>query len=194
MGTMKCMTKKEFLGHIQRTAYDLLIVFFASACVSCFTAEGNGLPQELDDTMPHGVGARATNCTRSVVNWHLAKNSSRCQCVRNEVCHGINHGFGTKEACERKCVSSAAKKDTKKHRYHLCRQQPNQGRCKASFQKFYWIDDTGCKMYTGCYKDGFLTMEECTKKCGRHTASRRPRPRERSKEKIREKAERFARS
>uniref|UniRef100_A0A131Z8B7 Pancreatic trypsin inhibitor n=1 Tax=Rhipicephalus appendiculatus TaxID=34631 RepID=A0A131Z8B7_RHIAP len=41
---------------------------------------------------------------------------------------------------------------------------PKQGKCKAAFVQYYCME-YGCKKFTGCYRGGFHSRKECTKKC-----------------------------
>uniref|UniRef100_L7LQI8 Putative bilaris n=1 Tax=Rhipicephalus pulchellus TaxID=72859 RepID=L7LQI8_RHIPC len=175
MGSVECIAQSEFLGHLGRTLPSLLMIFMASACVSCLALGVHGLPKICQE--PPNIESGTMNCTGSVTRWYFSKNSSMCM---PHHCGGYQKtykGFVTEDACKRRCVRT----DNKKRPHSSCWQRPQQGRCKASFTKYFWSDIEGCMMYSGCYKQGFLSIDECRKKCGLPKLPHRPRPRDRNR-------------
>uniref|UniRef100_A0A131Z901 Pancreatic trypsin inhibitor n=1 Tax=Rhipicephalus appendiculatus TaxID=34631 RepID=A0A131Z901_RHIAP len=179
MSSMECIAQNEFLGHLGRTMPYLLMVFMASVCVSCLVVGVRGLPEVCEE--PPNARTGTMNCTGSVTKWYFSKNLSVCM---PHHCGGYEKtykGFVTEGACKRGCV----KLDRKKRPQPSCWERPQQGRCKASFSKYFWNDIEGCVMYNGCYRQGFLNIDDCRKKCGDLTLPHRPRPRDRNRERTR---------
>nr|XP_054928753.1 tissue factor pathway inhibitor 2-like [Dermacentor andersoni] len=143
----------------------LLVISVAMLWATCFAAKIRRLPE--DCFPPNDLEADIKNCTALEDRWYLSENSGRCKPRKHSSCSKSNYGFRTEAACRRKCEKKIGQSP-------LCSDKPYQERCRASFTKFYWIEQQGCKMYTGCYRRGFATLEDCRKKCGNGPKRFRP--------------------
>uniref|UniRef100_A0A224Y882 Pancreatic trypsin inhibitor n=1 Tax=Rhipicephalus zambeziensis TaxID=60191 RepID=A0A224Y882_9ACAR len=112
-------------------------------------------------------------CENPIPVWYFSNSTRTCTEFKN-ACRKNEHTFQSLKACNRKCGKEA---DTG-NKHVLCWQQPRQGHCKAAFPKWYWSPKKGCQLYTGCYKSGFSTLNQCRRKCGVSIWPSKPRPKQ----------------
>ncbi|XP_075553976.1 actinia tenebrosa protease inhibitors-like [Dermacentor variabilis] len=135
----------------------LLVISVAMLWGTCFAAKIGRLPKDCVE--PNNLKADSKNCIGIEERWYLSMISGWCKPYKYSNCSTVIYGFPSEAACKRKC-------EKKTGHSPQCNDKPYQERCRASFTKFYWTEQQGCKMYTGCYRRGFATLEDCRKKCG----------------------------
>nr|ABZ89562.1 dathoxin-2 [Dermacentor andersoni] len=143
----------------------LLVISVAMLWGTCIAAKIGRRPKDCVE--PNNLKADSKNCIGLEERWYLSKISGLCKPYKYNNCSTVIYGFPSEAACKRKC-------EKQKHLKPLCHDQPHQERCRASFTRFYWNAQEGCKMYTGCYRGGFATSQECRKKCGNGSKRFRP--------------------
>uniref|UniRef100_A0A131YHQ4 Pancreatic trypsin inhibitor n=1 Tax=Rhipicephalus appendiculatus TaxID=34631 RepID=A0A131YHQ4_RHIAP len=119
-------------------------------------------------------------CERRASLWYFSNSTNECRELTN-ACGKTENTFSTKKACKKEC----GKKANTKKMHRLCWQRPRQEKCKAAFPRWYWSAQKGCKLYTGCYKNGFTKFSQCKEKCGGSKWPSRPGPRQNLKHKRR---------
>uniref|UniRef100_A0A131YTT5 Pancreatic trypsin inhibitor n=1 Tax=Rhipicephalus appendiculatus TaxID=34631 RepID=A0A131YTT5_RHIAP len=150
----------------------LLLAIFTAACAPCIAVKSDlsgrctFKPKDLGNEI----------CHHPKTAWYFNNSTSKCKVLKN-VCKTDEPMFRSKKECKQECEKSVSRPKMPR----LCRQQPQKGKCKADFSRWFWSSGQGCREYRGCYTGGFFNQKQCRQKCGGTPTWSKPKPRENPK-------------
>lgn len=117
------------------------------------------VPKEFPNICHEPKDKGRPECSREVKRYFYDDATGQCRGMVYTGCGGNQNNFHSRRYCEKTCV-----------RRNACCLKKDQGRCRASFPRYYYDASTGsCRefIYGGCggNDNNFATMSQCMNTC-----------------------------
>ncbi|XP_038652370.1 carboxypeptidase inhibitor SmCI-like [Scyliorhinus canicula] len=125
----------------------------------------SNFPADHTCSLPREVG----RCRGSFIRFYYNQNTQACEQFTYGGCGGNANNFETMSECQTKCPTTG-ERISNFPAYHTCSLPREVGRCRGSFIRFYYNQNTlACEQFTygGCggNANNFETMSECQTNC-----------------------------